>query len=142
MAFQISTPAPHQNDDTSPSSHTSSTASVHNQNNSDIEKQHSVPINDQNDPSQPAAEAEKAPSLNPMDPSSFPDGGPKAWLCVLGGFCCLIASFGWINAIGIFQTYYEQNQLSEYTSQEIAWIPSLEAFCMFAGGSWVSLYLS
>ena len=142
MASQIPITAPHLHDDTSPSSHTSSTASVHDQNSPDIEKQDSVSINDQNDLSLPTEKAEQAPPPNPMDPSSFPDGGPKAWLCVLGGFCCLIASFGWINAIGIFQTYYEQNQLSEYTSQEIAWIPSLEAFCMFAGGSWVSLSLS
>ena len=41
---------------------------------------------------------EKKPPLNPMmDPSSFPDGGLKAWLAVSGSFCCLFCSFGWIN---------------------------------------------
>lgn len=25
---------------------------------------------------------------------AFPDGGLQAWLCVLGGFCCLFCSFG------------------------------------------------
>lgn len=39
--------------------------------------------------------------------------------------------------IGVFQEYYQTHQLKEYTSQEIAWIPSLEAFMMFIGGLWV-----
>jgi hypothetical protein len=31
---------------------------------------------------------------NLMDPSSYPDGGLQAWLCVLGAFCALFVSFG------------------------------------------------
>ncbi|KAI9892674.1 MAG: hypothetical protein M1814_001368 [Vezdaea aestivalis] len=42
------------------------------------------------------------------DPSAFPDGG-----------------------IGIFQDYYSRNQLKQYSSSKIAWIPSLETFMMF-----------
>jgi hypothetical protein len=38
--------------------------------------------------------------------------------------------------IGIFQDYYEQNQLRSYSSSTIAWIPSVESFMMFF---WVSL---
>lgn len=38
-------------------------------------------------------------SSSPMDPASFPDGGLDAWLVVLGGFCCLFCSFGWINCM-------------------------------------------
>lgn len=38
------------------------------------------------------------------DPSSFPDGGFKAWLCVVGGFLCLFCSFGWINGRTFFKT--------------------------------------
>lgn len=42
--------------------------------------------------------------VNPWaDPSSFPDGGAKAWLTVAGGACCLFVSFGWINCVGVFQ---------------------------------------
>ncbi|KAF2083780.1 putative monocarboxylate permease [Saccharata proteae CBS 121410] len=69
-----------------------------------------------------------------MDPKSFPDGGSHAWLVVLGGFCCLFCSFGWINAIGVFQAYYETHELRGLSSSTIAWIPSLETFMMFAGG--------
>ena len=42
---------------------------------------------------------EKSATPSPMDPASFPDGGLNAWLVVLGGFCCLFCSFGWINCM-------------------------------------------
>ena len=89
-----------------------------------------------------ASDPEKEPTatklpLNPMDPSSFPDGGPAAWLTVWGSLAILTISFGWINCVGIFQEYYETHQLSSYTPSEVAWIPSLQSCCMFAGGLWV-----
>lgn len=79
-----------------------------------------------------------------------PDGGLEAWAVVAGGFCAVFASFGWINCefdlvrvrsrvgtltivlgIGIFQDYYEHNQLKAYSSSTVAWIPSVESFMMF-----------
>lgn len=79
-----------------------------------------------------ASDLEKAPSAPAApNPADFPDGGVKAWLCVLGGFCTIFASFGWINCIGIFQDYYETHQLSNYSSSTVAWIPSTESFMMF-----------
>lgn len=47
------------------------------------------------DPEAAKKEAVAAPSG--PDPASFPDGGLQAWLVVLGGFCTIFASFGWIN---------------------------------------------
>jgi hypothetical protein len=32
--------------------------------------------------------------ISQHNPRAFPDGGAKAWLCVLGAFCCLFCSFG------------------------------------------------
>ncbi|KAK0640233.1 Aspyridones efflux protein apdF [Lasiodiplodia hormozganensis] len=88
-----------------------------------------------------ALDVEKGPQLaapvNPWDPSAFPDGGAEAWLAVLGCFCALFVSFGWIGAIGVFQEYYQLNQLKEYTPSQVSWIPSIEACFMFLGGSWV-----
>lgn len=68
------------------------------------------------------------------NPADFPDGGVEAWLVVLGAWCCLFCSFGWINCIGIFQEYYQSHQLSSYTPSTVAWIPSMETFMMFFGG--------
>lgn len=67
----------------------------------------------------------KEPSSG-LDPADFPDGGLKAWSVVLGGWCCLFTSFGWINVIGIFQNYYQGHQLSDYPPSTVAWIPSTE----------------
>ncbi|KAB8270469.1 major facilitator superfamily domain-containing protein [Aspergillus minisclerotigenes] len=65
-------------------------------------------------------------------PDEAPDGGLIAWFMVLGAWCVLFCSFGWINSIGEFQAYYEQNLLRQYSSSKISWIPSLQIFFMFA----------
>lgn len=75
-----------------------------------------------------------APVVGGTAPADFPDGGIEAWLVVLGGWCALFCSFGWINCIGIFQTYYQRNTLRNLSPSTISWISSMETFCMFAGG--------
>ena len=42
-------------------------------------------------------EKSDAPPAGPPGPGPPPDGGLHAWLTVLGGFCGLFVSFGWIN---------------------------------------------
>jgi hypothetical protein len=37
-------------------------------------------------------------------------------------------------AIGIFQEYYQNNQLHSYSASSISWILSLEPFVLFAAG--------
>jgi len=91
-------------------------------------------VDDHDQPGSPTSEEpEKTPAApaNPwMDPSSFPEGGAKAWLTVAGAAACLFVSFGWINCIGVFQDYYQTHQLRDYTPSDIAWIPALQVFCM------------
>jgi hypothetical protein len=86
----------------------------------------------------PFAEKQAEPTapapVSPFHPSQFPDGGKDAWLCLLGGACCLFCSFGWINCLGVFQAYYQANQLRDYSPSTIAWIPSIEIFMMFWPG--------
>ncbi|KAK6582564.1 hypothetical protein PZA11_004972 [Diplocarpon coronariae] len=74
------------------------------------------------------------PAPGGVNPADFPDGGLEACMVVLGGWLCLFCSFGWINCIGVFQQYYQQNLLAGYSSSTISWIPSLEVFMMFFGG--------
>jgi MFS family permease len=74
------------------------------------------------------------PVAGGVNPADFPDGGLEAWLVVLGCWCALFCSFGWINCIGIFQEYYQQNQLRAYSPSTVSWISSMETFCMFFGG--------
>ena len=59
------------------------------------------------------------PVIGGINPADFPDGGLEANLVLLGGWCCLFCSFGWINCIGIFQDYYQLNTLSQYSSSAV-----------------------
>ncbi|KAJ5425657.1 Major facilitator superfamily domain general substrate transporter [Penicillium sp. CMV-2018d] len=66
--------------------------------------------------------------------SKAPDGGLAAWSVVLGSWCVLFCTFGWINSVGVFQNYYQSILLSQYSASTIAWIPSLQIFFMYAMG--------
>jgi hypothetical protein len=83
-----------------------------------------------------------APPAGPpgMNPADFPDGGLQAWLVVFGGWCGLFATFGFINCIGVFQAYYVQVPLSQYTQSTVSWIPSVEVWAMTFFGLVVSLH--
>ncbi|KAF4629728.1 hypothetical protein G7Y89_g8415 [Cudoniella acicularis] len=66
----------------------------------------------------------------PDDMPEAPEGGTKAWLCLLGASTALFVSFGWVNCIALFQAEYETNQLKQYSSSTVSWIPSMEFFFM------------
>ncbi|KAF3483909.1 monocarboxylate permease-like protein [Arthroderma uncinatum] len=65
---------------------------------------------------------------------SYPEGGAVAWLTVAGASASLFVSFGWVNCVGIFQSYYHTHQLKAYTESEVAWISSLQVFFMLFCG--------
>ncbi|TPR04004.1 hypothetical protein CAN33_002965 [Aspergillus niger] len=76
------------------------------------------------------------------DPNdSAPDGGTAAWLIVVGGWCAMFSSYGWLHSIGVFQNYYQNVMFPGYSASTIAWISSLEVFLMLALGpivGWLS----
>ena len=41
--------------------------------------------------------------------------------------------------IGVFQNYYQANQLSAYSTSTVSWIPSTESFMMFIW-VWLAIY--
>ncbi|RDW94043.1 uncharacterized protein DSM5745_01365 [Aspergillus mulundensis] len=52
-----------------------------------------------------------APSSLPAD--APPDGGLRAWSTVVGAWCGMFVSFGWISCIGVFIDYYKAHQLRD-----------------------------
>ncbi|KAG4440082.1 hypothetical protein IFR05_004425 [Cadophora sp. M221] len=62
------------------------------------------------------------------------EGGLSGWTCVLGSFFALFCTFGWLNSLGLFQTYYEQTLLKEYSASTISWIFTTQLFLMWTGG--------
>ncbi|EIT76793.1 monocarboxylate transporter [Aspergillus flavus] len=89
------------------------------------------------DPEKSGATTQSVPAKAPDAP---PDGGLKAWMVVLGAFCGLFVSFGWINCIGVFLDYYKTHQLQDLPTSTVTWITSLEIFMMFFGGPIVGVF--
>ncbi|EJD05764.1 MFS general substrate transporter [Fomitiporia mediterranea MF3/22] len=83
-----------------------------------------------NDPESLVREEREATRAAIQEPEGkddvFPDGGLRAWLVILGGFCTTFSSFGFVNAWGAFQSYYEQTLLQDSTTSNIAWIGSIQ----------------
>ncbi|KAL4990351.1 major facilitator superfamily domain-containing protein [Aspergillus falconensis] len=77
------------------------------------------------------------PGLPPHD--APPDGGLRAWSTVVGAFCGMVVSFGWISCIGVFIDYYKTHLLQGVSTSAITWITSLEYFMMFFGGPFVGV---
>lgn len=85
-----------------------------------------------------SAQPQTAPGPG-FDPADFPDGGLRAWLVVLGGFCSLFCTFGLVNCVGVFQEYYLRGPLRDYSASTVSWITSLQVFTMTFGGAVVSI---
>lgn len=68
------------------------------------------------------------------DPSTYPEGGLRAWLVAFGAFCGMFAGFGVLNSIGIFNAYLQNNQLRGEDESTVSWIFSIYSFmCFFCG---------
>ncbi|UDD56983.1 hypothetical protein AFCA_004502 [Aspergillus flavus] len=71
------------------------------------------------------------------DADSFPDGGYRSWLVVLGSFLLLMSSYGLMNSVGVLQSYLESHQLANYSSQNVGWISGLFVFVSLGLGVFV-----
>ena len=68
------------------------------------------------------------------DGDTFPEGGLRAWLVVLGSFSGMTASFGILNSAGTFQAYLSMHQLAHESPSAVGWIFSVNAFLTFFCG--------
>ncbi|KAF3940315.1 hypothetical protein ABW19_dt0200942 [Dactylella cylindrospora] len=79
---------------------------------------------------------EESGKIEVQPDEGFPDGGRKAWFCVLGTWLCLFSAFGLMNAIGVFQAHEPP--------------PAQDKFCMddpniragIPGDSWAGVHAS
>ncbi|KAK3309425.1 major facilitator superfamily domain-containing protein [Chaetomium strumarium] len=79
-----------------------------------------------------SASEQRTPNANGA--GQAPDGGAAAWLVVLGAWCALFCTAGWVNSIGVFQEHYQTEMFSDYDPSTIAWIPSLQVFFLYGAG--------
>ncbi|EJF55444.1 hypothetical protein DICSQDRAFT_175897 [Dichomitus squalens LYAD-421 SS1] len=71
-------------------------------------------------------------TTSPTTSSSFPEGGLRAWLTVLGGSMVVMCTFGIVQSFGVFQDYYTRVSLKEHSPSQISWIGSFQLFLLFA----------
>lgn len=71
------------------------------------------------------------------DGESYPEGGLRAWLVVLGAWLALLSSLGLMNTLATFQTYVTTHQLSHYDEGTVGWIFSIYTFVVFFGGLFI-----
>ncbi|KAH9915854.1 MFS monocarboxylate transporter [Fomitopsis serialis] len=73
-------------------------------------------------------------AAQPPPAITFPDGGLRAWGNVTGCFLLAFTSFGQLNAFGVFQTYYAEELLRDYTLSTISWIGSVQLVITYMSG--------
>lgn len=85
------------------------------------------------DPEQPVVE------IYPGD-----HGDRRAIVVSIGVFFALFVGFGILNIPGTFQTYWENNQLSEYSQSQVGWICAVQFFLTLFGsvftGRWFDMH--
>lgn len=82
------------------------------------------------DPSTAESGDTTAPVSTPV-----PDGGLRAWLVAAGASFIFFSALGYGNSYGVFQAHYMRHQLSNKSSDSIAWIGSVTTFLqLLAGG--------
>ncbi|KAF5367715.1 hypothetical protein D9758_009834 [Tetrapyrgos nigripes] len=62
------------------------------------------------------------------------DTGISAWLALFGAICSTFTTFGYVNAWGVFQAYYQETILREQSPSSIAWIGSIQYGLVFLPG--------
>ncbi|KAK0118480.1 hypothetical protein ONS95_012765 [Cadophora gregata] len=80
--------------------------------------------------------AEKKFLTSPNDniKSSYPEGGLRAWLVVVGSCFGCAVTLGMMNTVGTFHSYLQEHQLKAYDEGTIGWIFSVFIFLGFFGG--------
>jgi MFS family permease len=79
-------------------------------------------------------------TVTPLTPPAPPpavedqDGGPRAWLQVVGSFLVFGNLWGFTFAFGSFQTYYEITYLPDVSPSTISWIGTVSTYLLIVGG--------
>lgn len=65
---------------------------------------------------------------------TFPDGGTRSWMVIVGSFSVLMVTYGMMNSTGVLQNYFATHQLADYSASAVGWIPGLFTFFGLALG--------
>lgn len=88
-------------------------------------------------PSNAEHDSERRTASSAGDGETYPEGGLRAWLVVLGAWLALVSSLGLMNTLATFQTYVTTHQLKDYDEGTVGWIFSIYTFVVFFGGLYI-----
>ncbi|KAL2380902.1 hypothetical protein RJZ90_004309 [Blastomyces dermatitidis] len=117
-------------------------ASVHKRPEETVEEPSKIPLGGSINDSSNVNEGNKNPDHaesqsvrgSESDEMSYPEGGLRAWLVVVGSCFGTAVSLGMMNTVGTFHSYIGEHQLKEYDEATIGWIFSVFIFLGFFGG--------
>ncbi|KAJ5433025.1 uncharacterized protein N7458_012181 [Penicillium daleae] len=80
------------------------------------------------------SEIENQIPKEPATPPPPPNGGLVAWLQVAGAFFLFFNCWGVVNTFGVYQSYYENTLLPNYSASSISWIGTVQGFLLLMAG--------
>ncbi|PYH42336.1 MFS general substrate transporter [Aspergillus saccharolyticus JOP 1030-1] len=66
---------------------------------------------------------------------TYPEGGFKAWLVVLGAWCALVPAWGLMHTAGALHLWTSTHQLRSYETSSYGWIYSAYGFFVYSAGA-------
>lgn len=80
--------------------------------------------------------APSSPASTSLETDHYPGDrwNKHAILALAGAFLAILPSFGLMVSIGTLQDYWQLNQLSQYSTQEVGWIPSVFVYVTLSLG--------
>lgn len=87
--------------------------------------------------SNPPLERQASSTTGDDAEETYPEGGLRAWLVVLGCWLALVAGLGLMNTLATLQTYVATHQLAEYEEGTIGWVFSTYTFVVFFLGIYI-----
>jgi hypothetical protein len=95
----------------------------------DVEAQEAAAFNET--PFAPPGQVAAEPS-SPTAPPTFPEGGRDGWLTLTGAWAVMFVTFGYMNAFGVYESYYLAGPLRGYSPSTVAWIGSIQIAFQFS----------
>ncbi|KAK1623820.1 major facilitator superfamily domain-containing protein [Colletotrichum phormii] len=81
-----------------------------------------------------SADATASNEVSDSEELTYPEGGVEGWGMVLGSFCAMVSVFGLPNTAAVFESYFSEHQVREYTPSQIGWIFSIYLFVTYLFG--------
>ncbi|KAH8900233.1 MFS general substrate transporter [Thozetella sp. PMI_491] len=82
-----------------------------------------------------ANSADQQDAVPDEDPEDYPEGGLRAWSVVLGAWCAMIPSMGFLNTLAVLEAVISVDELPGLSKSTTGWIFSCYGFFLYFCGA-------